>query len=96
MGELAKDIGCHPVTIKKRIREHGTIHFTSKFDHNLGRTYGDHHWAKGKRYTKPNGWLHPLHPKYKMWRFTLISHILDGNTVEQGVELLLEAPTCKS
>ena len=57
VGELAKEKGCHPLTIKNRLKEHGTVHYESKMDHNLGRVYGDYHWAKGKRYTKPNGWL---------------------------------------
>ena len=89
VGELAKEKGCHPLTIKNRLKEHGTVHYESKMDHNLGRVYGDYHWAKGKRYTKPNGWLHPLHPQYKMWRFTIIKHILEGHTLAQSVELFL-------
>jgi len=88
-GELAHELGCHPVTIKKRLRELGTIYLDNAYTHNMGRQYSDKHWTESNRYTKPSAWLHPLHPMYTSWRYELVKHLLNGGTIDSAIEQII-------
>ena len=89
-GELAHELGCHPVTIKKRLREQGTIYLDNSYTHNVGRQYSDQHWSEQNRYTKPSAWLHPLHPMYNTWRYELVQMLLDGDNLDEAIQKIIQ------